>query len=127
MARLRSSSGGNAFYSCPTNPEHGSTFSMPDGRFYCAHHGHSSLAEEHAGGPRPATKNWFTMIDMEVAQGLTRDEHGHVVRAEGYGVTFTEDPVEEPAAGARLCRDCGAELPPAGPGRPPVRCAECRK
>lgn len=127
MARLRSSSGGNAFYSCPTNPEHGSTFSMPDGRFYCAHHGHSSLAEEHAGGPRPATKNWFTMIDMEVAQGLTRDEHGHVVRAEGYGVTFTEDPVEEPAASAKLCRDCGAELPPAGPGRPPVRCAECRK
>ena len=124
MARLRSS--GNSFYVCPGNPEHGSTFSMPDGRFYCAHHGHASLAEGHAGGPRPATKNWFTMIDMEEAQGLTRDEHGHVVRAEGYGVTFTEDPADTPAVDARLCRDCGAELPPAGPGRPPVRCAECR-
>lgn len=125
MARLRSS--GNSFYVCPGNPEHGSTFSMPDGRFYCAHHGHTSLAEEHAGGPRPATKNWFTMIDMEVAQGLTRDERGNVVRAEGYGVTFTEDPADEPATESRLCRDCSAELPPAGPGRPPVRCAECRK
>ena len=125
MAKSKSS--GNSFYVCPAVPEHGSTFSMPDGLFYCAHHGHMSLAEEHAGGPRPETKNWFTVIDMEAAQGLTRDEHGHVVRAEGYGVTFTEDPEDAPAHDARLCRECGAELPPPGPGRPPVRCAECRK
>jgi hypothetical protein len=126
MARMRSSSGGS-FYSCPSNPEHGSTYSMPDGRFYCAHHGHESLAEQHAGGPRLASNNWFTMIDMERAQGLTRDEHGFVVRAEGYGLTFVEEDAEEAPVSDPVCRDCGGALPPKGPGRPPVRCNECRK
>ena len=126
MARLRSSSGGS-FYSCPATPEHGSTFLMPDGRFYCAHHEHEFLAEQHAGGPREASNNWFTMIDMERAQGLTRDEHGFVVRAEGYGSTFTEAPDEEAPVAALGCRDCGGALPPKGPGRPAVRCEACRK
>lgn len=116
-------------WACPVDETHGSTFEMAGGRFYCAHHGHEQLAEQHAGGPRSETQRWFTLEDMERSMGLVRNADGIVTKAEGFGVDFSEDGVEEILAADdhRRCRECDVELPVHDkPGRPPVKCEACR-
>jgi hypothetical protein len=115
---------------CPGDASHGSTFDMPDGRFYCAHHGHMELHEGHAGGPRPASRNWFTLEDMERAMGLTRNADGMVTplvdMTSNPPLEIEEDLPAEISDGPR-CRECDGPMPPHNkPGRPPVKCEACR-
>lgn len=68
-----------AYYVCPVNPSHGSTYQMERAKgqkgpaqYHCSHQEHDGRLKSHPAGFAPATQNVFTEEELSIPQPIGR-------------------------------------------------------